>query len=70
MISYKDTTFCNSPTCVNKCGIQITAMVMEAAKVFGLPVALAQFCDKDGEPTGLNGPGEYRKVDIQIVEAR
>lgn len=67
MLSYKDTTYCNSPTCCNKCGKQLTDNVVQAAKVFGLGVAVAQFCDLDGEPTGLSGPGEYRKVDIQLM---
>ena len=47
-MSFKDTTFCASPNCENKCGRKISDIDMSFLKGHSwLPVAYAYFC---GEP--------------------
>lgn len=43
MICYKDKTFCVSSNC--KCGRELTDKIKQEAEAFGLPLALANFCD-------------------------
>ncbi len=44
MITYRDTTFCVSPGCTGGCGRTLTPAVLAAARLNGLPVAVAAFC--------------------------
>lgn len=51
MICYRDTTFCVSPNCQNKCGRKLTPEIQAAARRWwggeDAPIAVAYFC---GEP--------------------
>lgn len=60
MICYRDRTFCASPNCKNKCGRELTDEIKRQASEWwlsftngrtsiGAPIAMAFFCDKDGE---------------------
>lgn len=53
MICYRDTTYCCSPNCRNECGRQFTEADKIDAKRWwgkdGAPIAMAEFCDKNGE---------------------
>lgn len=53
MICFRDTTFCSSPACQNKCGRQFTDKDRVAAKQWwggdGAPIAFSEFCDEKGE---------------------
>ena len=49
-IVYKDTTFCVNDKCINKCQRYLTCEVEQAAKSYGLPLAVASFiCEDKGE---------------------
>lgn len=49
---FRDTTFCSSPNCKNKCGRKLTEQDKEAARKWwgkdGAPIAYADFCDDKG----------------------
>lgn len=57
MICYRDTTFCVSTGCENKCGRQLTKEIEDAAKDWwktpnnptgeGAPIAMSCFCGGD-----------------------
>jgi hypothetical protein len=50
---YRDTTFCVSSGCKNKCGRQLTNEIQQAAYEWwggrNAPIAIAEFCDDNGE---------------------
>lgn len=54
-MSYKDTTYCASPTCTNKCGRkpsdELMRMQQEHLNTYGqhLPLWWSYFCGEDGE---------------------
>ena len=45
MYSYKDTTFCISPHCENKCQRQLTDDIKNDARRLGMPLSVGYFCD-------------------------
>ena len=53
MICYKDTTFCCSKNCKNKCGRKFTKEIQQGAEKWwggeGAPIAFSEFCDENGE---------------------
>lgn len=55
MFCYRDTTFCASKDCKNKCGRKWTAKTQEeydafcSRTKFNMPVAWANFCEKKNE---------------------
>jgi hypothetical protein len=49
MLSYKDKTFCASPNCNNECGRKLFAEDKEKARIQGMPIASAYFCDIPGD---------------------
>lgn len=53
MICYKDTTWCVSPNCQDKCGRKLKDSDREAAKRWwggdGAPIAVREFCNEQGE---------------------
>lgn len=48
MICFLDRTFCNSPTCENRCGRQLTDDIKKRAEKWwggpGAPIAVGNFC--------------------------
>jgi hypothetical protein len=50
MICYKDTTYCASPNCQNKCGRKLdNNNVWSNPNNYSLPTAYAYFCDDKGD---------------------
>lgn len=50
MICYKDMTFCVNEKCNKKCHKYLTCEIEQAAKKFGLPLAVSSFiCLNQGE---------------------
>lgn len=57
MITYKDMTFCVNEECTNKCKKYLTCEIEEAARKFGLPLAVTSYiCLDKGED------GVYEKM--------
>ena len=58
MICYKDTTFCASPNCKNKCGRKLTKKdIKNAIEWWGgenFPIAYSNYCDDKGELLNAN----------------
>ena len=50
---YKDITFCTNKECKKECDRRLTCKIEEAAKQFGLPLAVASFICLDKDEDGV-----------------
>ena len=62
MICYKDMTFCVNEQCTKRCKKYLTCEIEQAAKDFGIPVAVASFICLD---QGENGVYKHESEDNQ-----